>query len=129
MKMTMISETNFDDRKIKGSFVFILQVPAMTLPSWNQNATIDDASDLLSPTKNLLPALANPLNPRISPYFAGNRNMVVAPHPSALPLPSVSLTARKDGSERISPTSSASECFNEHETADRVDTTPTKRCK
>ena len=101
----------------------------MTLPTWNRNATIDDASDLLSPTKNLLPASANPLNPRISPYFVGTRNLVVAPHPSALPLPPVSLTAKKDGFERMSPTSSTSGSFMENETADRVDTTPTKRCK
>ena len=101
----------------------------MTLPMWNHIETSDDTSDLLSPIKNLLPASANPLDPRISPYFSGNRNVVVAPHPSALPRPSVSLTAKKDGSGRTSPTSSLSGSFMEHETADKVDTTPTKRCE
>jgi len=47
---------------------------------------------LLSPTKNLLPAAANPLYPPTSPYYSKS---VIAPHPSELPLPSLSLTPKK----------------------------------
>lgn len=71
-----------------------LQVPPLTLPSWNPITSNDDASDLLSPTKNLLPAAANPLYPHTSPYYA-KCNTVIAPHPSELPLPSLSLTPKK----------------------------------
>ncbi|XP_078035098.1 meiosis regulator and mRNA stability factor 1-like protein isoform X2 [Augochlora pura] len=74
-----------------------VQVPPLTLPpSWSQIVSGDSASNLLSPTKNLLPAAANPLNPRTSPYFSSKRNLVVAPHPSELPLPSLSLTPKKN---------------------------------
>ncbi|XP_031832959.1 meiosis regulator and mRNA stability factor 1-like protein isoform X2 [Nomia melanderi] len=74
-----------------------VQVPPLTLPpSWNQIVCGDSASNLLSPTKNLLPAAANPLNPRTSPYFSSKHNLVVAPHPSELPLPSLSLTPKKN---------------------------------
>jgi len=66
------------------------QVPPLTL-SWNQILSGDDISNLLSPTKNLLPAAANPLYPT-SPYY---HKSVVAPHPSELPLPSLSLTPKK----------------------------------
>ncbi|KZC11840.1 Meiosis arrest female protein 1 [Dufourea novaeangliae] len=79
------------------------QVPPLTLPaSWSQIVSDDSASNLLSPTKNLLPAAANPLNPRTSPYYSSKRNLVVAPHPSELPLPSLSLTPKKSvSSENI----------------------------
>ncbi|OAD54921.1 Meiosis arrest female protein 1 like protein [Eufriesea mexicana] len=71
-----------------------VQVPPLTLPpSWNQITSGDN--NLLSPTKNLLTAAANPLNPRTSPFFSSKRNFVVAPHPSELPLPSLSLTPKK----------------------------------
>nr|XP_012145387.1 PREDICTED: meiosis arrest female protein 1 isoform X2 [Megachile rotundata] len=74
-----------------------VQVPPITLPpSWNQLVSSDSASSLLSPTKNLLPAAANPLNPRTSPYYSSKLNLVVAPHPSELPLPSLSLTPKKN---------------------------------
>ncbi|XP_070163124.1 meiosis regulator and mRNA stability factor 1 isoform X2 [Polyergus mexicanus] len=69
-----------------------VQVPPLTLPSWNQLLSIDGTSDLLSPTKNLLPAAANPLYLPTSPYYSKS---VVAPHPSELPLPSLSLTPKK----------------------------------
>ncbi|XP_012523334.1 meiosis regulator and mRNA stability factor 1 isoform X2 [Monomorium pharaonis] len=69
-----------------------VQVPPLTLPSWNQILSSDGISNLLSPTKNLLPAAANPLYPSISPYY---HKSVVAPHPSELPLPSLSLTPKK----------------------------------
>ncbi|XP_072760485.1 meiosis regulator and mRNA stability factor 1 isoform X2 [Anoplolepis gracilipes] len=69
-----------------------VQVPPLTLPSWNQLLSGDGTSDLLSPTKNLLPAAANPLYPPTSPYYSKS---VVAPHPSELPLPSLSLTPKK----------------------------------
>lgn len=62
------------------------------MPSWNQILSNDGISNLLSPTKNLLPASANPLYPPISPYY---HKSVVAPHPSELPLPSLSLTPKK----------------------------------
>ncbi|XP_018313863.1 meiosis arrest female protein 1 homolog isoform X4 [Mycetomoellerius zeteki] len=68
-----------------------VQVPPLTLPSWNQILSGDGISNLLSPTKNLLPAAANPLYPPTSPYYKS----VVAPHPSELPLPSLSLTPKK----------------------------------
>ncbi|XP_011141552.1 meiosis regulator and mRNA stability factor 1 isoform X1 [Harpegnathos saltator] len=71
-----------------------VQVPPLTLPSWNPITSNDDTSDLLSPTKNLLPAAANPLYPHTSPYYT-KCNTVVAPHPSELPLPSLSLTPKK----------------------------------
>lgn len=74
-----------------------VEVPPLTLPTWNQISE-DSASNLLSPTKNLLPAAANPLNPRTSPYFSSKHNHVVAPHPSELPLPSMSLTPKKSNS-------------------------------
>ncbi|XP_054008380.1 meiosis regulator and mRNA stability factor 1 isoform X1 [Hylaeus anthracinus] len=80
-----------------------VQVPPLTLPpSWSQIVSDNSASNLLSPTKNLLPAAANPLNPRTSPYYSSKRNLVVAPHPSELPLPSLSLTPKKNvSSENI----------------------------
>ncbi|XP_018346736.1 PREDICTED: meiosis arrest female protein 1 homolog isoform X3 [Trachymyrmex septentrionalis] len=68
-----------------------VQVPPLILPSWNQIFSGDGISNLLSPTKNLLPAAANPLYPSTSPYYKS----VVAPHPSELPLPSLSLTPKK----------------------------------
>ncbi|XP_018371437.1 PREDICTED: meiosis arrest female protein 1 homolog isoform X4 [Trachymyrmex cornetzi] len=68
-----------------------VQVPPLILPSWNQILSGDGISNLLSPTKNLLPAAANPLYPSTSPYYKS----VVAPHPSELPLPSLSLTPKK----------------------------------
>lgn len=67
------------------------QVPPLILPSWNQILSSDGISNLLSPTKNLLPAAANPLYPT-SPYY---HKSVVAPHPSELPLPSLTLTPKK----------------------------------
>ncbi|XP_071579394.1 meiosis regulator and mRNA stability factor 1 isoform X3 [Temnothorax nylanderi] len=69
-----------------------VQVPSLALPSWNQILACADISNLLSPTKNLLPAAANPLYPPTSPYY---HKSVVAPHPSELPLPSLSLTPKK----------------------------------
>ncbi|XP_025991356.1 meiosis regulator and mRNA stability factor 1 isoform X4 [Solenopsis invicta] len=69
-----------------------VQVPPLTLPSWNQMLSGDGISNLLSPTKNLLPAAANPLYPPTSPYYP---KPVIAPHPSELPLPSLSLTPKK----------------------------------
>lgn len=81
-------------RSITILFRAFFQVPPLTLPSWNPITSNNDASDLLSPTKNLLPAAANPLYPHTSPYFA-KCNTVVAPHPSELPLPSLSLTPKK----------------------------------
>ncbi|XP_043489751.1 meiosis regulator and mRNA stability factor 1 isoform X1 [Polistes fuscatus] len=81
-----------------------VDVPPLTLPAWNQMSE-DDILNLLSPTKNLLPAAANPLNPRTSPYYSTKHNLVVAPHPSELPLPSLSLTPKKNASsESISVT-------------------------
>ncbi|XP_014599312.1 PREDICTED: meiosis arrest female protein 1 isoform X1 [Polistes canadensis] len=74
-----------------------VNVPPLTLPAWNQMSE-DDILNLLSPTKNLLPAAANPLNPRTSPYYSTKHNLVVAPHPSELPLPSLSLTPKKNAS-------------------------------
>jgi len=73
---------------LRSLLIILLQVPPLTLPSWNQILSSDDISNLLSPTKNLLPAAANPL----SPYY---HKSVVAPHPSELPLPSLSLTPKK----------------------------------
>lgn len=75
----------------------LFQIPPLTLPAWNQIAASNSTSSLLSPIKNLLPATANPLNPRTSPYYS-KRNLVIAPHPSELPLPSLSLTPKKNGS-------------------------------
>ncbi|GAB1869017.1 Meiosis regulator and mRNA stability factor 1 [Camponotus japonicus] len=69
-----------------------VQVPPLILPNWNQLLSGDGTSDLLSPTKNLLPAAANPLYPPTSPYYSKS---VIAPHPSELPLPSLSLTPKK----------------------------------
>ena len=107
----------------------------------------DCASSLLSPAKNLLPATANPLNPRISPYFSAKRSMVVAPHPSELPLPSLNLAQKRGGAKggeeslvikeklanSLEDTSTTdSENYNsnsENESIDRVSTTPNKRCK
>ncbi|CAK9817150.1 Meiosis regulator and mRNA stability factor 1 [Anthophora quadrimaculata] len=72
------------------------QIPPLNLSlSWNQIVSDNSISNLLSPTKNSLPTAANPLNPRISPFFSSKRNIVVAPHPSELPLPSLSLTPKK----------------------------------
>lgn len=104
-------------------------MPSIPLSTWDEMSGNDEASDLLSPTKNLLSASANPLNPNISPFYSTNQNVIIAPHPSALPRPSVSLTTKKDDLDNMSPTSSMSGGLFEHETADRVDTTPTKRCK
>lgn len=103
------------------------EVPSIPLSTWDEMSGNDEASDLLSPTKNLLSASANPLNPNISPFYSTNQNVIIAPHPSALPRPSVSLTTKKDDLDNMSPTSSMSGGLFEHETADRVDTTPTKR--
>ncbi|KAJ8664397.1 hypothetical protein QAD02_006059 [Eretmocerus hayati] len=73
-----------------------VEVPPMTLSPLKKIDT-SEASNLISPIKNLLPASANPLDPRISPYFMSKRNpVVVAPHPSELPLPSMSLTPKKN---------------------------------
>lgn len=67
----------------------------MTLhPSWHQITS--DGSNLLSPMKTLLTASENPLNPCTSPFFSSKHNLVVAPHPSELPLPSLSLTPKKN---------------------------------
>ncbi|XP_015588590.1 meiosis regulator and mRNA stability factor 1 isoform X2 [Cephus cinctus] len=127
-----------------------VDVPAFTLPQWNQMPGEDILSNLLSPTKNLLPAAANPLNPRTSPYFSSNRNLVVAPHPSELPLPSMSLTPKKiglavdnkggtpivkDDVSKITDTNAkpieVPAAFQEENSTDhdanRVDSTPTKR--
>ncbi|XP_076763661.1 meiosis regulator and mRNA stability factor 1-like protein isoform X1 [Xylocopa sonorina] len=74
-----------------------VQIPPLTLPpSWNQIAFDNSVSNLLSPAKYLLPATANPLEPRTSPFFSSKRTLVVAPHPSELPLPSLSLTPKKN---------------------------------
>ncbi|XP_043282127.1 meiosis regulator and mRNA stability factor 1 isoform X2 [Venturia canescens] len=72
-----------------------VDVPPLTLPPWNPMSPPDGSSNLLSPAKNLLPAAANPLNPRTSPYFSSKRNVVIAPHPSELPLPSMNLAPRR----------------------------------
>ncbi|XP_046616833.1 meiosis regulator and mRNA stability factor 1 isoform X2 [Neodiprion virginianus] len=72
----------------------IVVVPALTLPHWDQMTSDESTSNLLSPAKNLLPAAANPLNPRTSPYYS-SRSPVIAPHPSELPFPSLSLTPKK----------------------------------
>lgn len=72
-----------------------VQIPPLTLhPSWHQITS--DGSNLLSPMKTLLTASENPLNPCTSPFFSSKHNLVVAPHPSELPLPSLSLTPKKN---------------------------------
>ncbi|EZA49569.1 Limkain-b1 [Ooceraea biroi] len=87
-----------------------VQVPPLTLPSWNQILSGDGTSNLLSPTKNLLPAAANPLYPPTSPYYAKS---VVAPHPSELPLPSLSLTPKKKSTDsQRKPATNARMHFN-----------------
>lgn len=127
-----------------------VDVPPLTLPPWNPMALPDGSSNLLSPAKNLLPAAANPLNPRTSPYFSVKRNIVIAPHPSALPLPSMNLAPRRctlssdnespSGSKEIesiklansledtSRTDSETGSTSGNETIDQVSSTPSKRC-
>lgn len=95
----------------------------------------DQASDLLSPTKSLLPAVANPLDPDVSPYFTQNQNVVQSPHPSELPLPSMSsFTPKRNTSNEMndskSPDLLATPIENiEIGTTVRVSSTPSKRCK
>ncbi len=101
-----------------------------------------DSSNLVSPAKYLLPACPNPLEPRISPYFGNTRNPVVAPHPSKLPLPSLSFTPKKNTAANqqdegrqssaadlsLSPVTSKHDASADNEGIDRInDTTPSKR--
>ena len=60
-----------------------------------------EASNLISPTRNLLPAAANPLNPRDSPYYSKKHSLGVAPHPSELPLPTLSFTPPRETLDSI----------------------------
>ncbi|XP_034936191.1 meiosis regulator and mRNA stability factor 1 isoform X2 [Chelonus insularis] len=71
-----------------------INLPPLTLPTWGQADDDDSASSLLSPAKNLLSAAANPLNPITSPFFSSS-HLVMAPHPSELPLPSLSLASKR----------------------------------
>lgn len=120
-------------------FIFLLfQVPPLTLPSWNQIVSNDGTSNLLSPTKNLLPAAANPLYPPTSPYYS---HMVIPPHPSELPLPSLSLTPKKktstDNQKKIANTRMYLNLTNSESDNDIVDgnessdshSTSSKPCK
>lgn len=107
-----------------------------------------EASDLISPTKSLLPATANPLNPRPSPFFDDKSNTVIAPHPSELPLPKLSFTPKKTSPEQDEDSAIALSCnsvtftssplteldnsskeSNSIEKNNSIDTTPTKRGK
>ncbi|KAL7299894.1 hypothetical protein TKK_0007222 [Trichogramma kaykai] len=90
-----------------------VEVPPLTLSPLKQITTSEAADNLISPTRNLLPAAANPLNPRLSPYFT-NKHNVVAPHPSELPLPCV-FTPPKEVPARVSV---------EKESIDRINETP-----
>ncbi|XP_026673319.1 meiosis regulator and mRNA stability factor 1 isoform X2 [Ceratina calcarata] len=112
-----------------------VEVPPLTLPSsWNQIVSDNSISNLLSPAKNLLSATANPLNPRTSPFFSFKRNLVVAPHPSELPLPSLALTPKKnmssgstgedtvDGQERVYNDFTEEAAINSNDTDDSSNT-------
>ncbi|XP_057318978.1 meiosis regulator and mRNA stability factor 1 isoform X1 [Microplitis mediator] len=66
-----------------------VDLPPLTLPEWVHDDE-DDPTNLLSPAKNLLSAAANPLNPFYSSHA------IMAPHPSELPLPSLSLVPKRD---------------------------------
>lgn len=79
----------------------IPQMPPMSV-HWDKERQ-HQVSSLLSPTKNLLPATANPLMHLhgSSSFFAssllpssGRENIIIAPHPSELPLPNMSSTTR-----------------------------------
>lgn len=128
----------------------IVDVPPLTLKPWNQMDLIDSFANLLSPQKGLLSAAPNPLNPRTSPFFTSKRNMVVAPHPSELPLPSMNLAPKRimlpdeqespkshhenvesmklaNSLEDASLTDSENYSTSENETVERVSTTPSKR--
>ncbi|XP_014205726.1 meiosis regulator and mRNA stability factor 1 [Copidosoma floridanum] len=120
-------------------------MPPLTLSPLKQMSGIE-ASDLISPTKSLLPATANPFNPRVSPFFSSKHNVVVAPHPSELPLPSLSFTPKKTASPQeqdsaivtsensasfsSSPITSRDNSNKENSSIEQnnsIDTTPTKR--
>ncbi|XP_015121506.1 meiosis regulator and mRNA stability factor 1 isoform X2 [Diachasma alloeum] len=118
-----------------------VEVPPINLPNWNQIDDDDSVSNLLSPTKNLLPAAANPLNPRTSPFYS-NKHSVIAPHPSELPLPSLTLAPRRgihsnndmldsrllgNSLEVHSPTNSENYSISESESSDALNTTPSKK--
>lgn len=122
-----------------------VNVPPLTLPPWNQIDDDNSTSNLLSPTKNLLPAAANPLNPRTSPFFSVHDQVVIAPHPSQLPLPSSLATKRNtiaygqkqdehknsrllgNSLEIHSPTNSEYYSISEGDLSDNFNTTPSKR--
>ncbi|KAK0092688.1 hypothetical protein PV326_000848 [Microctonus aethiopoides] len=123
-----------------------IDVPPIILPTWNQLEQNDDVSNLMSPIRNLLPAVANPLKLRTSPFFTMN-NHVVAPHPSELPLPSLSLASKCSGIHKVekkseekadsrllgnsievhSPTNSDNYTLSESDISDILSTTPSKR--
>lgn len=71
-----------------------IEIPSFTIPQWDDFN--NETNSLLSPTKNLLPAAANPLNPPNSPFYDDKLQHVVAPHPSELPLPSLALSSKRD---------------------------------
>ncbi|KAF7989650.1 hypothetical protein HCN44_008324 [Aphidius gifuensis] len=70
-----------------------IDIPSFTVPQWDD---FNDETNLLSPTKNLLPAAANPLNLPNSPFYNDKLQHVIAPHPSELPLPSLALSSKRD---------------------------------
>lgn len=91
-----------------------IEIPPFSLPIWEEN----DNNDLMSPTKNLLTAVANPLSSPGSPFFSGKHQhvVVVAPHPSELPLPSPSLSAKRVN--KNPPTNSSNELHLSENSAD-----------
>ncbi|XP_063990688.1 meiosis regulator and mRNA stability factor 1 isoform X2 [Diachasmimorpha longicaudata] len=117
-----------------------VEMPPINLPDWNEIDDDDSVGNLLSPMKSLLSAAANPLNPRTSPFFS-NKHSVVAPHPSELPLPSLSLAPRRGHSkndvldsrllgnslEVHSPTNSENYSISESESSDAFNSTPSKK--
>ncbi|KAH0546369.1 meiosis regulator and mRNA stability factor 1 isoform X1 [Cotesia glomerata] len=74
-------------RYIPNTYSTNVNLPPLTLPEWVHDEE-DDPTNLLSPAKNLLSAAADPLN-----SFYPN-HMITAPHPSELPLPSLSLVPK-----------------------------------
>jgi hypothetical protein len=82
----------------------------------------------------------------MSPFFNNKHNPVVAPHPSELPLPSLSFTPHKnvnvsqsEGNQNstmnntdlsVSPVTSQNDIKTETYISNKIsDTTPSKRCK
>ncbi|XP_011307135.1 meiosis arrest female protein 1 isoform X2 [Fopius arisanus] len=118
-----------------------IEIPPITLPTWNNTDVEDSVLNLLSPAKYLLPATANPLNPKTPPYYS-TKHLVIAPHPSELPLPSLTLAPRRslhsnndtlesrllgNSLEVHSPTNSENYSVSESESSDALNTTPSKK--